>query len=206
MLRLQVCTTTPSITKQHTTFLQYIKHISVLEEQIRTCKCEARLECANQCQEKCIVWVHESAGAICIYFDLLYPIHQHNILKFCFVIYLFSHKSSIKDSQEEKQGKFEKSSASVSSGRAQLLRYVTISMAMFSQPAHIQLPWHLQSSSVLYNDPRILKCWWLLVMSVKVRVIDFFKYIPGYTSTVALWITGSACYLLTSKASYEHWV
>ncbi|KAH0501537.1 Armadillo repeat-containing protein 4 [Microtus ochrogaster] len=32
------------------------------------------------------------------------------------------HKSFIKDSQEEKQGKFEKSSASVSSGRAQLLR------------------------------------------------------------------------------------
>nr|XP_048317160.1 outer dynein arm-docking complex subunit 2 isoform X1 [Myodes glareolus] len=32
------------------------------------------------------------------------------------------HKSSVKDSPEEKQGKFEKSSASVSSGRAQLLR------------------------------------------------------------------------------------
>lgn len=40
-------------------------------------------------------------------------------------------------------------------------------------------------------------------MSVKMGILDFFKYIPGYTSIVALWITGSACYLLIPKKEIQ---
>lgn len=54
--------------------------------------------------------------------------YSHTKALFC---YLFSHKSSVKDSQEEKQGKIERSSISISSGRA--LRYVSVGMAMSLQ-------------------------------------------------------------------------